>query len=587
MAPHEPGESSAGDFIFVNHNAKRLRPIKDRSQRAIINQHVQKAWMKNKKPKDQTLTQRPKSSNTTQRISDELTPESDLDPSNGAYPTPPHQPPPSKANSLIKFRPIRPRKPRRRKHDELGLLLPPYPITPLTNGNTDPFSTLAVPFDSTVSHLLQHSKDVMLPTVYSMELRATTPSLGLTQAWDHVRSSFEDECAMSAYLAISATSLLRIAPKSADLARVALRFNNRSSALLRQRLADSQDSIDPRLYTIVLWLSSNALATGDFTAGMIHANTLCFLVKQGGGIAKVEPFQREHILQFDVQFAMMFLKRPFFAAEDYAPGPFEMRWLNDKDAVDNPSPSNRLIAHSPLTPSILSSPALASTLTGLRTLHAVYTFTFTNRLPGTSPIFRWMYLSKHATEARLLEICCERIYSPITPTSHLSPDSSSETDSIEDLVPSLCIAALYWIAMAVGFSREKIHACSLSLSHLRSTLATALPAFQSSTSPLLLWILYVGTTAERALGLSQLEGPWRDWCTVRFMRQVKLMRINGWEECKSVLEGVVFDEGMHAEGGQGEIRRGDGEEELGRRLETGFERWWIRVSREFGGVDGC
>lgn len=263
MAPPEPGEAPAGDFIFVNHNAKWLRPIKDRSHRAIINQHVQKAWMKNKKPKDLTVTRQPKAMNPKRGISNDLTAESDLDPSNSAYPTPPHQPPPYKSTELVKLRTIHPRKPRRRKNEEPP---PSAPFNILTHGNTDPFNTLSVPLDSTVSHLLQYSKDVMLPSVYSMELRATTPSLGITKAWSHVQSSFEDECAMSAYLAISATSVMRVAPSS-DLSRVALKFANRSSVLLRQRIAASRNTIDPRLYIVVLWLSSNALATGDFTAG--------------------------------------------------------------------------------------------------------------------------------------------------------------------------------------------------------------------------------------------------------------------------------------------------------------------------------
>jgi hypothetical protein len=623
MAPPENGKSSAGDFIFVNHSAKRLRPIKDRSHRAIINQHVQKVWIKNKKPKDQKVTQRPEALDATQRTIDDLTPESEADPSNGAYPTPPHQSPPYKTSSLIKFRAINPRRPRRQKNEQI---VPCAPLNMLTHGNTDPFNTLAVPLDSTVSHLLQYSKDVMFPTVYSMELRSTTPSLGITKAWEYVQESFEDECAMSAYLAISATSVMRVAPSS-DFGRVALQFNNRSSALLRQRLADSGNSIDPRLYIVVLWLSSNALATGDFTAGMIHANTLCFLVRRAGGINNVEPFQREHILEFDVQFAIMFLRRPFFAAADYAPGPFNMLWLNDRDAVDNPSPNHKLITYPPLTPAVLASPDLASAISDLRELHAVYIFTLHNPLPGTSPIFRWMYLQKHAVEARLLDICCSLIYSPIEPpssstNSNASPPSSTSLPSPTQpdpksestlLHPTLCIATLYWTAMAVGFSLQKIHACSVLLSHLRNFLFSHLRSILApvtarhppqAQSPLLLWILYVGTIAERALGLSQAPGPWYDWCTRRFILQIRSMGIHGHRECRRVLEGILFAERMHGKhegswvdekGGlmvQGE-EDGNGDEErdgirvgvgVGTGTGTAFERWFRRVEREFGGV---
>lgn len=552
----EADQASAGDFIFINHNAKRLRTIKDKSHRAVVNQHVQKAWLKNKRPKDQKVTRRPKAPDTTRRRPNDWTQEPEIEPSSGPYPTRPPQPAPYKTTQLIKFRAAPSRRPRRQKNEDV---VPFAPFNILTHGNTDPFNTLAIPLDTTVSHLLQYGKEVMLPFVYSMEVRSTTPSLGIAKAWELVTLAFEDECAISAYLAISATSVMRVAPSS-DLVRVALKYNNRSSALLRQKITDNKDSFDPRLYVIVLWLSANALATGDFTAGMIHANTLCFLVKQGGGIANLEPFQRESVLQFDIQFAIVFLRRPFFDANDYAPGPFNKAWLTDLEAVDHPSPDHALITYPPLTPSLTPS-ELALTLLDLRELYAVYVFTLYNQIPGTSPMFRWMYLQKHALEARLLDFCCTIIYSPIQQSSltgNPSPsDSPSSTQTQSDidieyqsLLPPFCIAALYWTAMAVGYSKQKIHACSMFLIHLRSLLSTAAPHYfsphvQRESNPnasLRLWILYVGSMGEQALGLSQPPDAWQDWCTRRFVLQMRWMGIHSHEQCREILGSVLFAE---------------------------------------------
>jgi hypothetical protein len=605
MDPTEIGEAPARDFIFINHNAKRLRTIKDRSHRATVNQHVQKVWLMNKKPKVAKVFER---ASQNGRIPSHLdrTYDSEADPSHGAYPTPPPQAPPYKTSQLIKFRATLKQHARNRKDDPPSKA-PFAAFNILTHGNSDPFNTLAIPLDATVSHLLQYSKEVMIPSVYSMEIRPTTPSLGIAKAWEHVTLAFEDECAISAYLAISATSLMRVAP-SADLVRVALKYNNRSSALLRQRIASNR--IDPRLYIIVLWLSANALATGDFTAGMVHANTLCYLVRQGGGIALVEPFQRENILQFDVQFAMMFLRRPFFDAKDYAPGAFKTSWLNDSDAVAEPSVTNKLHSYPHLTPS-LTSPELVATITSLRELHAVYAFTLTHGIPGTSPILRWMYLQKHAVEALLLDFCCNLIYSPIISAS-TPPHSDAEAEYLS-LLPSFCIAALYWTAMDVGYSKQKIHACSMLLIHLRSLLSTT-PAHnltvakQTSGNPnavLRLWVLYVGCLAEQAMGLEQPPGEWENWCTKRFVLQLQWMGITTHERCRELLEGVLFSERMHRETAEeGRTARGredvlvetitevkdtdrSGWSEKWRNAEgkeQGFEGWWDRVQRRFGGV---
>ena len=602
MEPTEIGEASAGDFIFINHNAKRLRTIKDRSHRAAVNQHVQKVWLKNQKPKGEKAFER---ASQNDRIPSPLdrTYKSEADPSHGAYPTPPPQAPPYKTSQLVKFRATLKKHARNRK-DDAPSKAPFAAFNILTHGNSDPFNTLAIPFDATVSHLLQYSKEVMIPSVYSMEVRSTTPSLGIVKAWELVTLAFEDECAISAYLAISATSLMRVSPSS-DLVRIALKYNNRSSALLRQRIATN--TIDPQLYIIVLWLSANALATRDFTAGMVHANTLCYLVRQGGGIGSVEPFQRENILHFDVQFAMMFLRRTFFDVKDYSPGAFETSWLNDADAVAEPSATHKLHSYPPLTPS-LTSPDLVATITSLRELHAIYAFTLSHGVPGTSPILRWMYMQKHAVEAELLDFCCNLIYSPIISAS--TPPHSELEAEYNSLLPLFCIAALYWTAMAVGHSRQKIHACSMLLIHLRSLLS-ATPAHdftavnQTCNNPnavLRLWVLYVGCLAEQAIGLEQAPGEWENWCTRRFVLQLRWMGITGHEQCRAVLEGVLFSESMHRENaGEGRTALGredvlvetitEVKEERGwskkwrntEEKEVGFKRWWDGVQRRFGG----
>lgn len=589
-------QASAGDFIFINHNAKRLRTIKDRSHRATVNQHVQKVWLKNKRPKDAKSPREP-----SEAVPSHLDWKTyDSGKSHAAYPTPPPQAPPYKTSQLIKFRATLDKKPRNRKSHHLGTR-PFAPFNILTHGNSDPFNTLSIPLDATVSHLLQYSREVMIPSVYSMEVRCATPSLGISKAWEHVTLAFEDECAISAYLAVSATSIMRVAP-SADLVRVALKYANRSSALLRQRIAESKAIIDPRLYIVVLWMSANALATGDFEAGMVHAKTLCYLVEQGGGIGVVEPFQRENILHFDVQFAMMFLRRPFFEAKDYAPGLFDRNWLNDGDAVVEPDASNAIDKHQPLTQS-LTSPELIATIASLRELHAVYVFTLSHPIPGRSPILRWMYLQKHAVEAQLLDFCCKLIYSPITPASTPTP-SNLEAEYIT-LLPPLCIAALYWTAMAVGYSKQKIHTCSMLLMHLRTLLSASpthffTPKNQYSANPnavLRLWVLYVGCLAEQAMGVEQTPGEWENWCTRRFVLQTRWMEIQTFEESREMLESVLFAERMHREIGYGRtvwgkedvlvnVKQEDGKEKWcgTDEKERGFEGWWNRVQSQFGNI---
>ena len=43
--------------MFINHNAKKLRTIKDKSHRAAVNQHVQRVWLQKRKPENQKVTE--------------------------------------------------------------------------------------------------------------------------------------------------------------------------------------------------------------------------------------------------------------------------------------------------------------------------------------------------------------------------------------------------------------------------------------------------------------------------------------------------------------------------------------------------
>ena len=598
MALPEDEEAPTGGFIFINHNAQRLSTIKDRSHRAAVNQHVQKLWLKNKKPKDQKIPRRPQASEASEApegTPDLLTggPETDSnDDPHSTEPTGPTQSKASKQKRVRITRPIRVRQPKNHK------MTPYAPFNILNGGSADPFKVSAVPMDSVVSRALQYSKEIMLPCIYSMEVNTRTPPLGLTKGCELLKQLSADRCAMAAYLAASTTSMSAYITEtttsnaSLELIRAGLKYNTMSSALLRNRITKSKESIEPRLIMIVLWLASTAISTGQFKAGTVHANAMSFLVKQYGGLAKLDPFHAEHILQFDVQFAMMWLRRPMFKPQEYAPGDIDLNWLNCP-SVQKSIRENTLLTYPPLNPSI-TSPDLASAISGVRELHRVLALTLQCTLPATSPLFRWMYLQKQASEARLIEIYCDLTESPTEPppstntttisssTSSTQPASSqAEYHSLE---PSLCIATLHWISLLTNISNHKMYVPSLChlLTKLHAHLSVTEPAYftfdiqsaDNPNAPLRLWILYAGAMAEQALR-SALPQDKQELFASRFVLQGRWMGVRGPRQCREVLEGVLFAERMH----DGKLAEGlNG-------VETGFERWWRRMESRFGWME--
>ena len=611
MAPPEEEEASTGGFIFINHNAQRLSTIKDRSHRAAVNQHVQKLWLKNKKPKDQKIPRRPKSSKAPEGIPNLLTGSSETDSNDDAHSTQPTAPAQSKTTKQIRVRTTRSIKVRRPKNDEM---VPYTPFNMLTHHYTDPFRMSAIPIDSVVLRALQYSRDTMLPCIYSMEVNTKTPPLGLTKACELLGQLAEDQCAMAAYLAATTTSMSAYFTESAtsnaslELIREGLKYNQMSSSLLRNRITKSKENIEPRLLMIVLWLAASAISTGNLMAGKFHANALCFLVKQYGGLAKVDTFQRENILQFDVQFAMMWLQRPLFRPQEYAPSGIDMSWLNCP-AIQKSSPESEVITYPPLNPSLMS-PDLASTISEVRELQAVLTFTLQNTVPADSQIFRWMFTRKQAVQARLVEIYCDLTDSPTdlppststwaggnqasttTTTSsskqQLQPPHLSKTE-YHSLEPALCIATLHWITQLTNLSKHKLYVPSLLhlLAKLRTHLSTTEPNYftfdiqsaDNPTAPLRLWILYAGAMAEQELR-SGLPPEKRELFASRFVLQMRWMGIRGPEECREVLEGLLFAERLHDDGFS-EVAKQLGREEA----ETGFERWWRRMESRFGWME--
>ena len=465
------------------------------------------------------------------------------------------------------------------------------PLSIQNLGNSDPFGSCPIAIGPRETEVLAYYYQNVVPifTRY-IEAMGVPPDVGRSK-WHDPFSGLQDRAEAYGFLARSAVFMSRNAIGNDQLITRALTYRNKSSELLRSRLASRQhQTYERETYQTVSSLLITAIVEESFQAALVHAKLLNYLLREQSRQGKtVDPGAIMVGLWYDLHRASMTLTRPVFESSGWVSKQLLPGWQDARRTVP-PLSGN---ARNGLDLQVTDQP-LRRLFIALREFLEITGLVASDS--GCIPASTLISLASYITvcQCHLVNRYLDLLASlpPSADSNILIPDPvtssflASQTNWQASTTAYVALAASQWTRQVikienvlVGSSARIFNAGKTILPALRRCMIAA-DAFSNGLDPikngrLRLWALYVGALSERASDSSLPVGEEEDhapgmrrqlgWFTHHFALQLNRMGLVMWSDVRRVLQGFLYSDSLQPHGSAWVVdvarRVGGGEEE--------------------------
>lgn len=448
--------------------------------------------------------------------------------------------------------------------DSSSLATPPLPINPVTilqKGNSDPFSSKAIPITPETSELLMFHKSNVLPLIVACREAYGVSASATKENWHDSFPEMHDECTAYGLLARTAVVMSRSAAPGSRVAVQTFEYKRKTSQLLRARLTKGKSPlVVSQVYPIIVSMLIGAVFEDALDEAAIHIKMLKQLLYAESSRVdqKVDLAILLAVSCFDFHRASKALARPIF---DFG------GWLSDQFRPGWQQALQELPALSGQAEMGLEKNIHDETLRGLF-------ITFRQVIDIRNMVMADPSISNVVTQmsvARWMLVCQGQLIDQYLDAMEvLDQDAQSDAQPIASsdhkwdnyTKAYLSLAGLWWTRRLGSmenapttpfnaiFNTNIIPALRKAL--IRSDLdSDGLDAVINSR--MRLWALYVGAFAEQHLGrVSKMRTPdltsQDRWFTNELFLQAKRMNLLVWSDLRQVLRGFLYSDSLEPHG---------------------------------------
>lgn len=449
--------------------------------------------------------------------------------------------------------------------------LPIHPVTLLQKGNSDPFSSKAIPITAEINELLMFHESNVLPLIVACREAYGVSASAPKENWHDSFPEMHDECTAYGLLARTAVVMSRSAAPGSRVAVQSLTYKRKTYGLLRARLTESENPlVMSQVYTIVVSMLIGAVFEDALDEAAIHIKMLKHLLYTHSSRADktVDLATLLAVSCFDFHRASKALIRPIFDFDGWLADQFRPGWqqaLKDLPALSGQAEIGleRSINDEKLR-------GLFITIREILEIRAIVMADPSISVGATQmSVAQWMLVSQGQLINRYLDVM-DGLDQAAQSDAQLSASFDHKWDSYTKAYISL--AGLWWTRRLGGmenapttpfttiFNTEIISALKKVL--IQSDLVSdGLDAMVNSR--IRLWALYVGAFAEQHLGrVFEIRLPdltlKNRWFTNELFLQAKRMNLLVWSDLRQVLQGFLYSDSLEPHGSTwftGEIGR--------------------------------
>lgn len=413
------------------------------------------------------------------------------------------------------------------------------PLRVLWKGNSDPFNVFAIPIDCETNQMLVFFRDVVLPTVESVN-PGWVELESISHEWNNAQLFLCDEMAASALLARLAATM----PSDGALNMRALSYKLRCMTMLRARTANNEITDFNTYHTINILLGVEGY-TRDCAAAHVHAMVLARLLQRNLIQENIQFVIRA--FYYDYHRAAMSNTPLVFDIKRWIPGYFYPCWRRVLDHLptDGPQASKKGFDDAE-TQTILdefrrAEEVLLSPVEGRN-------YTCNDKSRFCKSVFAWIL-------ARLHHLHLDAV-AALSTGYPLRRDINTLRLMLQDFFSLAAHCYIRFLANVDGtsFGEVKIFSANASiLALLQKSLATY--EWHASSEDILrsadiqLWALYVGSYMEQ-LNAQQSGGAGAEcgWYNTKFALHVRRMGLAVWQDVQGILQTIHYFDGLEPHG---------------------------------------
>ena len=454
-----------------------------------------------------------------------------------------------------------------------ALLASPLPVANF--GNSDPFNSCPIPIGPKETEVLLFYYQNVVPifTRY-IEAMGIPSDIGRSK-WHDPFSALQDKAEAYGFLARSAVFMSRNLVGNDRFTTRALTYRNKSSELLRSRLASREhQTFQGETSRTVSSLLITAVVEESFDAALVHAKLLNFLLREQIRMGdEADPGLVFVGLWYDLHRATMTLTRPALELAGWVSKQLLPSWQEARRSI----PPLSGIARSGLDPQITDQP-LRRLLTAIREFLEILGIVVADpeRIPASTLLSLAGYITVcqcHLVN-RYLDVLAVHAQSVDSNHPNPNPTMSNPLTSRPAWQASTTayasIAAIYWTRQAI-----KVENVPVGSARVFNAGKTLLPALRrcvtaaetysngldaQENARLRLWALYIGAMAEQAHdhghGQSSRVAEGEDtemtrglgWFAREFAAQVIRMGLAMWSDVRRVLQGFLYSDSLQPHG---------------------------------------
>lgn len=433
-----------------------------------------------------------------------------------------------------------------------GLFTAPYTL--LDDGRPDPFASTLIPLTRPVQALLAFNQNLFLPWTSRTEREGEkTVALPKRFFWKSTEAAIEGTVGYAHLARLGAVA----ATITSDprLARAALEYSSRAYQSLRQYLLTNEKHPNHLLYSQIFSLFSMEIAKQNHEAATVHARTIQQLIQstavEGGETILPDAYLLNAILWHEQQRLLMSLRKPEFDIDGFPNASAKKQLLvNLKQELQRqgfwPYRLHCGFSGASLEPEVKA---------GLAELRGHWEILVALKLAGHETTEDFMSAFAHRTTSNMGKLIT--LYN--RSKELLSTDVRSEEEIKHRAGAAACLAARYWFRCACQMELPDGGSPLVNqLGQVYGRYAMILGAVQVQCEAILqrsvtlsandlalwLWILYVGTLAERARNnytkySSEVEN--NQFFQASFTRLAWSLNLLTWEKVEEVLSLFFYE----------------------------------------------
>ena len=405
--------------------------------------------------------------------------------------------------------------------DPFAALTLPSPNLELPPGGD--LDALEGPGSPLLHELIAYAYESSIPESWPADANTVSGAYEIARSWDDVVAISQDSCFANAYLALLAGTKAG-QDDDEQMTYHSRVFQAQAMSELRQRVARKGPQ-DVMTMKAILKLFCSETITDNTSVARVHLKTLRNLVTAAGGVILLDSWLREDLLCCDSYFALKYGTRPLIPAPQWTPGSLSQPWKARLAAA------GMFSDHSATVDPLIEHPTLKSVMTDLRELLKVQEYILDNELPADDQLLRWRQLRRFDCISRLAD---HQLSLTIYPHLYDSPKVQVCATTTIALLQNLVLGCPESVRFGLGL-----------LKRLKGTLEDIEgEADEDGIDRLRLWALYIGSLAER---VHPVPPSSQSWFGSRMRGVGAGLRIQSWDDMKSILKYFVFSERLQHE----------------------------------------